>query len=82
PFPKLVDAYGSRSLNSLAHKIHEIEKQLAERKLVLCDNDGKPIKPCSQTQDAADVSVGGADKPILVEEEQMETMLLKEAAPT
>ncbi|GJZ45791.1 hypothetical protein Tco_0593387 [Tanacetum coccineum] len=28
PFSKLVDAYGSRNPNSLAHKIHEIEKQL------------------------------------------------------
>ncbi|GKD92196.1 hypothetical protein Tco_1372033, partial [Tanacetum coccineum] len=82
PFFKLVDAYGSRSPNSLAHKIHDIEKQLVEGKLVLCDDDGKPIKPCSHTQDEADLSVGGADKPIFVVEEQMEMTLLKKAAPT
>nr|GEX91645.1 hypothetical protein [Tanacetum cinerariifolium] len=55
---------------------------LFPKKYSFCDNDGKPIKPCSHTQDEANVSVGRADKPILVEEEQMETMLLKEAAPT
>ncbi|GJR71089.1 retrovirus-related pol polyprotein from transposon TNT 1-94 [Tanacetum coccineum] len=50
-FPSLSSTYGSP--NSLAQKIHEIEKQMAQGKLVLCYDDGKSLKPYSHTQEDA-----------------------------
>nr|GEY52237.1 hypothetical protein [Tanacetum cinerariifolium] len=48
-FPSLLVAYSSQSLVSLATKLCDIEKQMLKGNIILLDNDGKPMKLCSQT---------------------------------
>ncbi|GJW52012.1 hypothetical protein Tco_0093363 [Tanacetum coccineum] len=60
-FPYVTEAYGSTSPTSLVAKIHDIESHILEDKLVLFDDDERPINPCSQTNAVSKVVVGNVN---------------------